>query len=147
MLIKMSKNFIFSILILIGTVLNAQTKAPVKKQAKSSVTTSTVQIPDRQASYKGGNAALEKYIIDNLKYPAKLDQDTSIVSRKLFLKFKIEPSGKVSFVEVVKPIKGCRECTDEALRVMNMMPDWEPAIENNQPVESWYNLPVTFTKK
>ncbi len=135
------------LLLVYGVCYSAQTKTAPKKQKAKEEINQYINEPDRKAEYVGGNDAMEKYIIDNLKYPEILDKDTSIVSRKLFLKFMVDKNGKVKNVEVVKPIKGCKECTDEALRVMNHMPDWKPAIENKQAVDSWFNLPITFRKK
>ncbi len=127
----------------------AQTKpaAKPKTQAKKETKTETVAMPDHKAEYVGGNEAMEKFIIDNLKYPEKLDQDTSIKTRKVFLKFMVDKTGKVTNVSVMKGIKGCKACSEEAIRVVSSMPNWKPAVENNQTIDSWFNLPITFAKK
>jgi hypothetical protein len=108
--------------------------------------TEAVNIPDRKAEFVGGNAAMEKYIITNLKYPEKLDTDTSIKTRNVFMKFMVDKTGKVSEVSVMKGIKGCKACSDEAIRVVSTMPNWSPAIEANQAIDSWFTLPITFAK-
>lgn len=127
----------------------AQTKAPAKKNAsvkKDAASTAITNQPDHKAEYVGGSTAMEKYIISNLKYPEKLQTDTSIKTKKVFLKFMIDKTGAVKEVSVMKGIKGCKECSDEAIKVVSSMPKWNPAIENNQAVDSWFNLPISFSK-
>ena len=129
---------------------SAQVKPVSKQKTKSKPVAPTeefVEGGNRKASFVGGEEAMEKYILNNLKYPAQLDQDTSIKTKSVFLKFMIDKNGKVSNAHVVKGIKGCKACTDEALRVINEMPLWMPAIAENKKVDSWHSLPLTFIKK
>ena len=126
----------------------AQTKPAVKGQTKTKkeAKTETVVRPDKKAEYNGGQPAMEKYIITNLKYPDAINQDSTIKTRKVFLKFMIDKTGKVTSVSVMKGIKGCKACSEEAIRVVSSMPNWSPAVESNQTIDSWFNLPITFTK-
>ncbi len=139
------------VLCLLGMFATAQTKttASAKKPTakKETKTAALATIPDRKAEYVGGNDAMEKYIIANLKYPEKLDTDTSIKTRNVFMKFMIDKTGKVTEVSVMKGIKGCKACSDEAIRVVSTMPNWSPALEANQAIDSWFTLPITFAKK
>jgi len=124
----------------------AQTTAKQKpKQKKETVKEQVVQ-PDRKASYVGGSDAMDKFIISNLKAPEKLKTDTTIKTRTVFIKFMLDKTGKVTNVSVMKGIKNCKECSDEAIRVVNLMPNWNPAIENNETKDSWFNLPINFNK-
>lgn len=139
---------IVALLILVCGVAFGQTKVPAKKVGKANaVKTETIVLEDAKAEYVGGNAAMEKFIIDNLNYPEKLDQDTSVHSRKVVIKFLVDKTGKVGSVEVVKSIKKCKECSEEAIRVVSMMPNWKPAVENHVAIDTWFTLPITFTKK
>ncbi len=138
-------------LCLLGVFATAQTKttASAKKTTakKETKVVEVANIPDRKAEFVGGNAAMEKYIVSNLKYPEKLETDTSIKTRNVFMKFMVDKTGKVSEVSVMKGIKGCKACSDEAIRVVSTMPNWSPAIEANQAIDSWFTLPITFAKK
>lgn len=127
----------------------SQTKpqAKPKKEVKKETPVEKVNLPDRKASYVGGSDAMDKFIISNLKTPEKFKTDTAIKTNTVFLRFMIEKTGKISNVEVVKGIKKCKECSEEAVRVVNLMPAWNAAIENGQMIDSWYNLPVNFQKK
>jgi len=125
----------------------AQTKPAAKQKPKAAPIEEKVEGPDRKASYPGGEKAMASYILSNLKYPAELDNYTSIKTHKVFLKFMIDKTGKVANAHVVKGIKGCKSCTDEALRVINAMLLWTPAVIENKRVDSWHSLPITFIKK
>jgi protein TonB len=49
--------------------------------------------------------------------------------------------------EVTKPAiaRGISEDIDkETLRVIRMMPDWEPGVHEGKPVNVAFNLPVSF---
>lgn len=132
-----------------GMFATAQTKTLAKKtNTKKVAKTEEVKIvPDRKAEFIGGNEAMEKFIIANLKYPEKLELDTSIKTRKVFMKFMVDKTGKVNEVSVMKGIKGCKDCSEEAIRVVGMMPNWSPAIEENVAIDTWFTLPITFAKK
>lgn len=125
----------------------AKPAAKQKPKPKAVPVEEKVEGPDRKAAYPGGEKAMESYILSNLKYPAELENDTSIKTHKVFLKFMIDKSGKVTNAHVVKGIKGCKSCTDEALRVINGMPLWSPAVTENKKADSWLSLPITFMKK
>ena len=39
---------------------------------------------------------------------------------------------------------GAQAIKDEAVRVVKMMPNWEPGKQNGQPVRVYYSIPITF---
>ncbi len=103
-------------------------------------------ITDATAKYPGGITELSKFISTNLKFPDKAMQDTSFTKCKVFVKFAINQDGSTSNFEVVKGCKNHTECDEETIRILKLMPKWEPAIEKNKPVVSYFNLPVSFKK-
>lgn len=132
---------------LTGFITVAQTKPAAKTGAKAKKDNKKEEvIPDRKASFVGGSAAMDNFIIQNLKTPPVLKTDTAIKTKTVFLKFMIDSIGRVSNVTVMKGIKGCKPCNDEAVRVVTIMPNWLPAAENNKTKSSWFNLPINFTK-
>jgi protein TonB len=97
---------------------------------------------DIAAEYPGGLKELSKFIAANLNYPqSAIDKNRE---GKCFINFIIEKNGKVSNIKLVKKVKRCRECNQEAIRVIKMMPLWKPAYKNNQPVRSRFTLPINF---
>lgn len=90
--------------------------------------------------FPGGDAAMAKFLRDNLKYPAQAQQ--AGISGKVFLSFVVDKDGSISSVEIQKGIGfGCDE---EAKRVLLKMPRWKPGRQQNMAVRCRFNLPVAF---
>jgi protein TonB len=98
-------------------------------------------IPDEKASFPGGEAAFDKYLIENLQYPEKALEagQSRTVYATLFLdeqgnpidvKFRYEPT-----------IYGFQ---DEARRILMASPRWNPAKVGGQPVKSKFTIPISF---
>lgn len=99
------------------------------------------QFPSQRASFYGGYAAMMEFMGSNLRYPA-LAREMNI-SGTVYLQFVVEKNGKISNIIVLREIAG--GCTEEALRVLELMPPWEPGLQNGKPVRSSFNLPVKFS--
>jgi protein TonB len=63
----------------------------------------------------------------------------------VFVTFVIGPDGKVKDVKVLRGIKG--GCDEEAVRVVQNMPNWKPGKQRGKAVSVQYNLPIRFTLK
>ena len=61
----------------------------------------------------------------------------------MVIKFVVDASGAIESSEVLRDIGG--NCGAEALRIVGLMPEWEPGISNGKPVSVSLNLPVTFS--
>ena len=93
-------------------------------------------------AYPGGQAALDKFINDNVEYPTEAinnnKEGTVIVS------FGIDENGKVMNAKIASnPMVGDGLET-EALRVINKMPAWTPGMIKGKKVRSHYSLPIRF---
>ena len=90
--------------------------------------------------FPGGEAALFKFLGENIKYP-KEAKDAEIEG-VVYITFIVKKDGEVGGVKVLKGIGG--GCDEEALRVVNMMPTWKPGVQKGKPVDVQYNLPIRF---
>lgn len=64
------------------------------------------------------------------------------VQGTVIVRFVIEEDGKVTNAELVRDIgEGCGE---EALRVVKLMPNWNPGKQGGKYVRVWYSLPLKF---
>jgi len=91
-------------------------------------------------TFKGGLQAMMKFIQKNLKYPRSAKQMG--IEGKVFIKFIVNYEGKVVNIEVVKGIYD--DCDKEVVRVIAMMPEWKPGMQNNMPVSVRMILPIKF---
>lgn len=99
-----------------------------------------VDFPDKRPEFPGGTAALFRYLRDNIRYPS-LAKETG-VQGTVYIGFVVEKDGSVSNVKVLRPVGG--GCDEEALRVVQSMPHWEPGMQHGRPVRVSFVLPVKF---
>lgn len=95
---------------------------------------------EKPAEFPGGQAALMKWINNNVRYPEAAQQND--IQGRVVVKFVIEKDGSISHAEIARSID--KDLDREALRVVNKMPKWEPGKNNGVAVRSYFNLPVTF---
>ncbi|MBL7882852.1 MAG: energy transducer TonB [Bacteroidia bacterium] len=100
--------------------------------------------PEIAAEFPGGNDSLIKFISENFNYPAKTET-TPIGMAKILIQFTVGKDGTITNAKV---IKGFNKAYDtEALRVVNAMPKWIPAKQNNESINSVYTLPIQVESK
>jgi periplasmic protein TonB len=98
---------------------------------------------DEQASYPGGIPELKKFIANTIILPELVKAGT--VSGKVVLRLTISGKGEISNIVVQKGIENCKECEEEAIRVVKAMPNWNPAKVGNSTVRSTAVVPINFT--
>ena len=90
--------------------------------------------------FPGGMEAMMKYLAENIKYPEQAKSEG--IQGRVFVRFVIEADGSVTNAQVLRGIGG--GCDEEALRVVNAMPNWTPGKQQGKPVRVQFNLPITF---
>ncbi len=96
---------------------------------------------EEQPSFPGGQAALMKYIEENMRCP----DPESDASGRVIVQFVIGKDGTVKDPKVVRGITPALD--GEALRLVRNMPKWKPGKMSGKLVEVRYTLPVTFKWK
>ena len=95
---------------------------------------------DNMPEFPGGEKAMMEWLSQNILYP-KEAVDGKIEGR-VMISFVIEKDGSVSNAKV---IRGIDESLDnEALRVVNAMPNWKPGMQDDQPARARFTIPVSF---
>lgn len=95
---------------------------------------------EQQPEFPGGNAALMKWLGNNIKYPPMALANE--ISGRVIVKFVVERDGSVSGAQVIKGVD--KDLDKEAIRVVKNMPKWQPGKNNGQAVRCYFTLPVTF---
>ena len=98
---------------------------------------------ENDPSFPGGMEAMYKFLAENIKYPQEA-KDKNITG-KVYVTFVVEADGSISNPRLLRDIGG--GCGQEAIRVVNLMPRWNPGKEKGQPVRVQFNLPVSFSLK
>jgi periplasmic protein TonB len=100
-------------------------------------------VVENSPDFPGGDLALRKFLKDNLQYP-KLAYETGIEGT-VYVEFVVSKIGKISNVKLKRGIGG--NCDEEAMRVVKMMPSWNPGRQNGENVPVKFVLPVNFKLK
>lgn len=100
-------------------------------------------IYEQMPQFPGGEAALMKYLQENMVYPPEAVKDS--IQGRVVVRFVIDPMGNVGEVEVVRSVHELLD--EEAVRVVKTLPKFTPGRMYGKAVSEWYTLPVTFTLK
>lgn len=91
-------------------------------------------------SYPGGDMAMMQFLMNNVRYPeAAYKAD---VQGRVLVQFKVKTDGTISDVRVKEPVNP--DLDAEAVRVVSMMPKFNPGKENGKVVESYMQIPIEF---
>ena len=97
-------------------------------------------VVEKMPEYPGGDEARVKFLVENVKYPEEARKNG--ISGTVYITFIVEKDGKISNVKV---LKGVDELLDnEALRVVKLMPVWQPGVQRGKPVRVQFNMPIQF---
>ncbi|CAN5409891.1 energy transducer TonB [soil metagenome] len=92
-------------------------------------------------AFPGGEVAMIQFLAHNIHYPGNARQRN--IHGVVYISFIINATGDLEKVTLLRGIGG--GCEEEALRVVNKMPQWRPGKQNGRPVPVQYNLPISFT--
>lgn len=81
-----------------------------------------------------------QFIKDHLRYPQIAVENGT--QGTVGLSFIVEKDGSIGDIKIVNDIRD--GCTQEAMRVLRLMPKWKPGLNHGMPVRVIFNLPVKF---
>ena len=96
------------------------------------------EVCEQMPIFEGGDAALLKYLRENLKYPDNT-KDRGVQGR-LVIGFIVEKDGSLTDVKVLRPVD--IDLDAEVLRLVKGMPKWIPGRHNGQRVRVRHLLPI-----
>jgi hypothetical protein len=101
----------------------------------------TSSIVERAADFPGGQEAINQYVYKNLRLPVEVRLEKAHGKVNVF--FYVDKTGLPTRLTAVGDTTLGRGA--EALRLVNSMPRWKPAIQNGRPVQMRVMFPITFT--
>ena len=99
-----------------------------------------IRVVEDLPKFPGGAAEFMKWLTKNLKYPASAQQQK--VKGRVVAEFIVNKDGSVSDLQVVEHLN--LACDNEVLRVLRMMPNWEPGLMDAKPCRTKVCIPVVF---
>lgn len=97
-------------------------------------------IVDQMPQYPGGEKKLTEFLSNRIIYPSQALQNG--IEGRILCSFIVAKDGTVSNIEVLQSPDP--ELSDEAVRVLSMMPKWNPGINNGEKVNVKCVLPIDF---
>mgnify|MGYP002152219154 CR=1 FL=1 len=102
---------------------------------------SVYTIVNRQPEFPGGNPERVSYLREHLRYPDEALQQG--IQGTVFASFVVRHDGRITNVEIVRGVDP--ELDNEVIRVLGLMPDWQPGmLEDGTPVSVMFHMPVRF---
>lgn len=98
-------------------------------------------VVEEMPEFPGGDQELWNYIRNNITYPANAKENN--IAGKVYVSFIVEKSGNVAHVEIVKGID--KDLDDEAIRVIKLLPRYNPGKKDGKPVRVKFTIPIKFT--
>lgn len=99
---------------------------------------------DVQPKFVGGEAALFKYLAQNIKYPTLTNKDTDLLSTPK-ISFVVNKRGLVEDVSVLSAYP--QSWNDETAKIVANMPKWIPAYHKKKRVKVRYVLPIRIRRQ
>jgi len=91
--------------------------------------------------FPGGDLARMEFLRQNVRYPTKARR--AGIQGTVWIEFIVGKTGKIEDAYILRGISP--ECDEEALRVVNQMPPWNPGKQRGMPVKVRFQIPITFT--
>ena len=99
--------------------------------------------PEVMPSYPGDMDAFWTFLMKNLHYPESAEADS--IEGRVIVQFVVEKDGSLSNFDIVQSPDD--RLSEEALRVLHLMPRWQPAQQKGRNVRSQYKVPFMFRLK
>lgn len=95
---------------------------------------------DVAASFPGGQSGLTRWLISNLRYPEKAAYNNE--QGRVLVKFVVNTDGSIESPQIINSVSKLLD--EEALRLVRIMPKWNPAYKDGSPCRCYFTLPLSF---
>lgn len=109
------------------------------EERESDVFMGAVAVAETETEFPGGTVALMEFIRTNLRWPFNPEE---CISGRVILSFTVEEDGSITDIQEMRSIDP--RATEEAIRVVKLMPKWKPAKQRGKNVRVKYVLSITF---
>lgn len=94
----------------------------------------------REAEPVGGIEMFYQYIRKNMQYPEEAKKKN--VEGQVFVQFVVDELGQLTNIAIQKGIG--YGCDEEAIRLIENSPNWEPPLQRGIPITQKMVIPITF---
>lgn len=118
-----------------------QVKFSSAQSSENSEIEQPLTVAEQMPHYKGGDKELGKFLSENLKYPKNSLENG--ISGTVWIQFTVNKTGELSDFKILKT--PAEDLGEETIRVLKLMPDWLPGIQNGRAVSVFVKMPIKFT--
>ena len=116
-------------------------KQPVaKEEVKQTEEEVIFQVVEQMPEFPGGMSEAMMFLAKNIKYPVAAQQ--AKIEGRVIVQFVVGKDGSISDVHTVRSVSP--ELDAEAIRVVSMMPKWNPGKQRGKAVPVSYTMPIMF---
>lgn len=103
----------------------------------------SILIPDKAASYKGGDRSMFKTLAEYLRYPVSAQKEK--IEGTVYVELTIDSKGEKIASKITKGVQA--DLDEEALRVIDLLEDkWDAAVQNGKQITSTLTIPIKFSQ-
>ena len=95
---------------------------------------------DQPAEFKGGVNKMYQFLGQNLRHPGMTSRNR--IEGTVIGKFTVTQEGEIKDITIVQSLNKTADA--ELIRVVKLMPKWVPAQKGGKPVNSEFQLPISF---
>lgn len=99
-----------------------------------------IEFPTFDTEFPGGPKAMNKFIQTHVQYPEAARKKR--ISGRVYVSFIVNEDGSISDAEMIRD--DYPDLGREAVRLVNSMPPWVPAVQGGMRVKARAILPITF---
>ncbi|GAO30052.1 energy transducer TonB [Geofilum rubicundum] len=97
-------------------------------------------LADEMPEFPGGEKALFQFLSSSVRYPREAISNE--IEGRVYVEFVVDRHGKITRVNVKRGVHPSLD--QEALRVIESMPDWKPGVKDGQLVNVLFTVPISF---
>lgn len=110
------------------------------KFIKDSLVEGCILFFEPKPEFMGGEDTLFNFLKLNTKYPKEAGE--SCIEGTVYIGFTVETDGTFTGIKIKRGLGG--GCSEEALRVVQLMPKWKPGKQQGRAVRVAFTIPVKF---
>ncbi|MGB1041103.1 MAG: TonB family protein [Flavobacteriales bacterium] len=95
---------------------------------------------EESPEFPGGEEKLFEFMAKNISYPSQAKTDS--IEGTVYVQFVVEKNGELTDIRIVRGIG--HGCDKEVLKMIGLMPRWNPAEQRGVAVRQRMTLPVKF---
>ena len=97
-------------------------------------------VVEQMPEFPGGMGEAMKFLAKNIKYPASAQQ--AKIEGRVIVQFVVDKDGSISDVKIARGVSP--DLDAEAMRVVSLMPKWNPGKQRGKAVSVKYTMPIMF---